>query len=86
MLNGGNTLYVMAVKTHGGDGPAGKSAEVDRDDDDDDDERRVETGSINKPHCQGAHIAYQATKEYLKNFGPKPADQPGEVGPCKPAQ
>ena len=23
MLNGGNTLYVMAVKTHGGDGPAG---------------------------------------------------------------
>ena len=23
MLNGGNTLYVMAVKTHGGDGPTG---------------------------------------------------------------
>ena len=23
LLNGGNTLYVMAVKTHGGDGPAG---------------------------------------------------------------
>jgi Protein of unknown function (DUF4038) len=23
MLNGGNTLYVVAVKTHGGDGPAG---------------------------------------------------------------
>jgi hypothetical protein len=59
-----------------------KSAEVDRDDDDDDDERRVETGSINKPDCQGAHIAYQATKEYLKNFGPRPPDEPGDKGPC----
>ena len=58
-----------------------KSAKLDRDDDDDDDER-VETGSINKPDCQGQHLAYQATKEYLKNFGPKPPDQPGDRGPC----
>jgi hypothetical protein len=59
-----------------------KSAKVDRDDDDDDD-REIETGSIKKPDCQGQHLAYQATKEYLKNFGPKPPDQPGEKGPCK---
>jgi hypothetical protein len=45
----------------------------------------IETGSVEKPTCQGAHIAYQATKEYLKNFGPKPPDQPGELGPCKPS-
>lgn len=45
---------------------------------------RVETGSISKPACQGQHLAYQATKEYLKNFGPKPPDQPGERGPCNP--
>jgi hypothetical protein len=57
-------------------------AEVD--DDDDDDKREIETGSVAKPDCQGAHLAYQATKEYLKNFGPRPPDQPGEKGPCKP--
>jgi hypothetical protein len=59
-----------------------KSARVDRDDDDDDDRRKIETGSINKD-CQGQHIAYQATKEYLKNFGPKPPDEPGDKGPCR---
>jgi hypothetical protein len=56
-----------------------RSAEVDRDDDDE-----IETGSIKAPDCQGQHLAYQATKEYLKNFGPKPPDQPGERGPCNP--
>ncbi|WP_295558930.1 hypothetical protein [uncultured Hyphomicrobium sp.] len=59
-----------------------KSAEVDHDDDDD--RKEIETGSVNKPDCQGQHLAYQATKEYLKNFGPKPPDQPGERGPCSP--
>lgn len=59
-----------------------KSAEVD--DDEDDDRPEIETGSVTKPDCQGQHLAYQATKEYLKNFGPKPPDQPGELGPCKP--
>ena len=45
----------------------------------------IETGSIAKPDaCQGAHVAYQATREYLKNFGPRPPDQPGEKGPCLP--
>lgn len=45
----------------------------------------IETGSIPKPDaCQGAHVAYQATREYLKNFGPRPADLPGEKGPCIP--
>ncbi|HRN85645.1 MAG TPA: hypothetical protein PK857_12550 [Hyphomicrobium sp.] len=45
----------------------------------------IETGSIPKPDaCQGAHVAYQATREYLKNFGPRPPDQPGEKGPCLP--
>ena len=58
-----------------------KSAEVEREDDD---ERQIETGSIKQPDCQGQHLAYQATKEYLKNFGPKPPDMPGERGPCKP--
>lgn len=43
----------------------------------------IETGSIQTPDCQGEHLAYQATKEYLKNFGPKPPDQPGERGPCR---
>ncbi len=43
----------------------------------------IETGSTSSDACQGEHIAYQATKEYLKNFGPKPADEPGEIGPCK---
>jgi hypothetical protein len=63
---------------------ATKSAKVDRDDDDDDGDK-IETGSVdNKPNCQGAHLAYQATKEYLKNFGPRPPDQPGEQGACKP--
>jgi hypothetical protein len=51
-------------------------------DDDDDDVSAIETGSVAKPSCQGQHLAYQATKEYLKNFGPKPADEPGERGPC----
>jgi hypothetical protein len=59
-----------------------KSAVVD--DDDDDDRKDLQTGSINgAAPCQGAHIAYQATKEYLKNFGPRPPDQPGDKGPCK---
>lgn len=62
---------------------ATKAAKVDRDDDDDDDDKIV-TGSIPKASCQGQHLAYQATKEYLKNFGPKPPDQPGEQGPCDP--
>ncbi len=49
-----------------------------------DDGDEIETGSIKTPDCQGQHLAYQATKEYLKNFGPKPPDQPGERGPCNP--
>lgn len=57
-----------------------RSAKVDRDDDG----AEIETGSIKTPDCQGQHLAYQATKEYLKNFGPKPPDQPGERGPCNP--
>lgn len=61
-----------------------RAAKVEQDDDDEVDER-IETGSIEKPTCQGQHLAYQATKEYLKNFGPKPPDQPGDPGPCKPA-
>lgn len=59
-----------------------KSAKVEEDEDDDD--RKMETGSVAKPDCQGQHLAYQATKEYLKNFGPKPPDLPGERGPCNP--
>lgn len=59
-----------------------RSAEVVREDDG----GPIETGSIKKPDCQGQHIAYQATKEYLKNFGPKPPDKPGELGPCNPNQ
>lgn len=47
---------------------------------------QIETGSVSKPDCQGQHIAYQATKEYLKNFGPRPPDMPGERGPCTPGQ
>jgi hypothetical protein len=44
----------------------------------------IETGSIKtSDECQGEHIAYQATREYLKNFGPKPPDTPGEKGPCR---
>src|SRR5690606_2162063 len=50
----------------------------------DEGEEAIETGSITTPNCQGQHLAYQATKEYLKNFGPKPPDQPGEQGPCDP--
>jgi hypothetical protein len=57
-----------------------RSATVVREDDDE----AIETGSIKTPDCQGQHLAYQATKEYLKNFGPKPPDQPGELGPCNP--
>lgn len=46
---------------------------------------QIETGSIKRPeNCQGAHVAYQATREYLKNFGPRPPDQPGEKGACMP--
>lgn len=46
---------------------------------------QIETGSVERPeNCQGAHVAYQATREYLKNFGPRPADQPGEKGACMP--
>ncbi len=48
-------------------------------------EAQIETGSVERPeNCQGAHVAYQATREYLKNFGPRPADQPGEKGACMP--
>jgi len=43
----------------------------------------IETGSVTPRDCQGEHIAYQATKEYLKNFGPKPPSEPGERGPCR---
>lgn len=62
---------------------ATKSAAVDREDDNNTG-ATIETGSVEKPNCQGQHLAYQATKEYLKNFGPKPPDQPGEQGPCNP--
>lgn len=59
---------------------AARSAEVESDG-----EAEIETGSIPKQDtCQGAHIAYQATRAYLKNFGPRPPDQPGEKGPCLP--
>lgn len=58
---------------------AGASAEIEHENDAD----AIETGSIDTPDCQGEHIAYQATKEYLKNFGPRPPDQPGERGPCR---
>lgn len=58
---------------------AGASAEIEREDEAD----AIETGSIDTQDCQGEHIAYQATKEYLKNFGPRPPDQPGERGPCR---
>ena len=53
--------------------------------DDEDDDKKIETGSISKDEaeCQGEHIAYQATREYLKNFGPRPPDLPGEKGPCR---
>lgn len=61
--------------------PPSRAARADRDDDADQADQ-IETGSIAKPECQGEHLAYQATKEYLKNFGPKPADEPGERGPC----
>lgn len=48
-------------------------------------ESQIETGSVKRPeNCQGAHVAYQATREYLKNFGPRPPDLPGEKGPCIP--
>lgn len=47
----------------------------------------IETGSIDaSANCQGEHLAYQATKEYLKNFGPKPEARPGDIGPCHPKQ
>jgi hypothetical protein len=64
------------------DGDRERAKAVEKDDDDDD---KIETGSVDgAANCQGAHIAYQATKEYLKNFGPKPPDQPGDKGACKP--
>lgn len=64
-----------------------KAARVEKDDDDDDDDRSIETGSVAAPEpCQGAHLAYQATREYLKNFGPKPPDLPGDKGACKGQQ
>lgn len=49
----------------------------------------IETGTLpdadaRGANCQGAHVAYQATREYLKNFGPRPQDLPGEKGPCLP--
>lgn len=52
-------------------------------------ESEIETGSVSdeetRPaNCQGAHVAYQATRQYLKNFGPRPQDLPGEKGPCLP--
>lgn len=60
------------------------TAKVQRADDADEGEP-IETGSVAKPSpCQGQHLAYQATKEYLKNFGPRPPDEPGERGPCDP--
>ena len=49
----------------------------------------VETGSVTKssagPDCQGEHLAYQATREYLMLAGPKPKSAPGEQGPCAAA-
>jgi hypothetical protein len=49
----------------------------------------VETGSVttssNQPDCQGEHLAYQATREYLMLAGPKPKSAPGEQGPCAAA-
>jgi len=71
------------------EGSSSKSARIEKDEvDDGDDARPIETGSVapaTEP-CQGAHLAYQATREYLKNFGPKPPDLPGEKGACKGAQ
>jgi hypothetical protein len=49
----------------------------------------VETGSVSKSSiemdCQGEHLAYQATREYLKMVGPKPPSASGEQGPCAAA-
>jgi hypothetical protein len=49
----------------------------------------LETGSVSKSSietdCQGEHLAYQATREYLKMVGPKPPSAPGEQGPCAAA-
>jgi hypothetical protein len=68
--------------------PSSNSAKIEKDDDDEDDDNKVvETGSVTGAEpCQGAHIAYQATKEYLKNFGPRPPDLPGDKGACKGVQ
>lgn len=49
----------------------------------------IETGSVKEtskaPDCQGEHLAYQATREYLMLAGPKPPSAPGEQGPCAAA-
>jgi hypothetical protein len=79
------TRHVKVSRESRAEGPerTERAAKVEKEDDDKDE---ITTGSIAQPNCQGQHLAYQATKEYLKNFGPKPPDQPGELGPCKPAQ
>lgn len=47
-------------------------------------ESKIETGSTTaEQECQGAHIAYQATRRYIKDFGPRPEDEPGSPGPCQ---
>ena len=49
----------------------------------------IETGSVKEqgpgPDCQGEHLAYQATREYLMLVGPKPQGAAGEQGPCAAA-
>lgn len=49
----------------------------------------IETGTVSKSgpqtDCQGEHLAYQATREYLMLAGPKPPSAPGEQGPCAAA-
>lgn len=46
----------------------------------------IETGSVAEKEidCQGEHLAYQATREYLKMVGPKPPSAAGDEGPCAP--
>lgn len=73
------------ISSRGKPARVAKSAEIEAAAEENDGATAIETGSIAKPDaCQGAHIAYQATREYLKNFGPRPPDQPGERGPCLP--
>jgi hypothetical protein len=49
----------------------------------------IETSSVSKSSapadCQGEHLAYQATREYLMLAGPKPPSAAGEQGPCAAA-